>query len=66
MIGKIIRFVRRPLYALRVSPHSKKLQIVPVVYIDTFDPNKHRDDSDDYDPKQVGDLDGDPELWEND
>lgn len=62
MLQKIINFVRRPPYTLRVSPHSKKLEIAPCGYLDVFDPKKHRDDSADYDPKQVGDLDGDETL----
>ena len=62
MIEKIIRFIRRPPYALRVSPRSKKPEIVRCMYLDTFDPKKHRDDRTDYDPKQVGDLDGDETL----
>jgi hypothetical protein len=65
MINKIIRMLRRPPIAVRVSPHTRKLEFVPVIYLDTYDPSKHRDDTD-YDPKQVGDLDGDPELGGDD
>lgn len=61
MINKIIGLLRRPPITVRVSPHTQKLEVVRVIYLDTYDPGKHRDDTD-YDPKQVGDLSGDPEL----
>lgn len=65
MIDKLFNFFRRPPYGIRVSPQTKKLEIVPVAYLDIYDPLKHGGDSDNasdyYNLKQFGNREDEEE-----
>lgn len=55
MFNNIFKAIRSiPKYTIRISPHTKKPEVVRVMRLDIFDPKKHRDDSDDHDMHQLG------------
>jgi len=45
MIYEILKFFGlRARYDIRVSPHTKKVEITPVKYLEVYDSDKHKDD----------------------
>lgn len=45
MIYEIFKFFGlRARYDIRVSPHTKRVEIIPVMYLDVYDKSKHKDD----------------------